>query len=315
MADVVEVEHRIGAELRPRDGVVAELAARQHGVVARAQLTEIGLGRGAIRRRLEAGRLLPVHRGVYAVGHRRISPRGRLMAAVLAAGPGALASHRSAAWMLELRRGGPTPEVTVPTRTRGPRRNLLVHLARDLRTADRTERDGIPTTTVARTLLDLADVLRPRELERAFEDAERLRILDLGEVRALIARSPGRHGLARINALLSEHAEASFDTSSELERRFLDLCRCGGLPAPATNVLVAGYVVDVLWPESRLVVELDGHAYHRTRAAFERDRVRDAALQLAGYRVLRITYRRLELEPEAILAEVLKLLAMPPPPS
>jgi very-short-patch-repair endonuclease len=166
-----------------------------------------------------------------------------------------------------------------------------------------------PLTTVGRTLLDLAEVLRPRELDRAFEEAERLRLLDIRALEQLWQRSRRRHGLRRLGALIAEQREPAPATRSELERRFLDLCRDSELPTPAVNAQAAGLEVDALWPDQQLVVELDGHAFHHTRAAFERDRIRDAKLQLAGYRVLRVTHERLETEWAVVAAVVRALLA------
>jgi hypothetical protein len=175
---------------------------------------------------------------------------------------------------------------------------------------DIAEQHGIPVTSVARTLLDLAEVVRPRELGRAFEEAERQSLLDMRALKNLRARSHGRHSLALLDALLAEARPPPKDTRYELEHRFLDLIRETGLPPPATNVLIEGFLVDAVWPKQRLVIELDSRAYHDTRAAFERDRVRDAALQVAGYRVLRITWKRLHAEPEAVVADIRALLGI-----
>jgi hypothetical protein len=236
------------------------------------------------------------------------------MAAVLACGPEAMLSHHSAAALWELR---PTArsavDVTAPGRTRHGRPGITFHPVRRLDPVDRARLDGVPVTTVARTLFDLAEVLAPRQLERAFEQAERLRLLDLRAINNLARRSRGRHGLRALSALLAERREPAPATRSELERRFLDLCHTAGLPRPAVNIVVSGLEVDAVWPDQRLVVELDGHAFHHTRAAFERDRLRDATLQLAGYRVLRVTHRRLEREPATVAETVRALLADSPP--
>jgi Protein of unknown function (DUF559) len=151
-------------------------------------------------------------------------------------------------------------------------------------------------------LLDLAEVVGEDALGRALEQAERLQLFDLAAVDALIERSAGRRGVGVLDRALAIYREPSHLTRSELERRFLTLCRDAGLPVPAANAWVIDQEVDVLWAEQRLVVELDSHRYHRTAAAFERDRVRDTALQLAGYRVLRVTRRRLDSEPGAVIA-------------
>ena len=230
------------------------------------------------------------------------------MAAVLACGDGALLSHRCAAalWGLLPIRGGRI-HVTVDASGRSGRPGLAVHCAR-IRLEDRATRERIPVTSVARTLFDLAEVVDPGVLRRAFEAAERLRLLDLRAFDSLCEHRRGRHGLRPMLDLLPGLRPAP-ETRSELERRFLAFCRDARLPQPAVNVIVAGYEVDALWSDRRLVVELDSYEFHRTRAAFERDRARDAALQLAGYRVLRLTARRLEEEAEAAAEGIRSLLA------
>ena len=185
--------------------------------------------------------------------------------------------------------------------------------SRCLDSESRAIRDGIPLTSVARTLLDLAGTVRLDQLERAFEQAERLRLVDLGALARLCERSHGHHGLRRLVPLLAPAERPAPETRSELERRFLRLCEESGLPGPAVNVEVAGHEVDALWRDRGLVVELDGYAYHRTRAAFERDRVRDADLQRAGLRVIRVTARRLNDDPVAVVETVRSLLEVSEP--
>ena len=231
------------------------------------------------------------------------------MAAVLACGPGAALSHRDAAALWALRPNNRAAiEVTVVGGHRPGQRGITIHRTRALHEDERTVVDGIPVTTVARTLLDLAEVVDRRQVERAFEEAERRRLFDLRALETLARRHHGRRGLGVINELLAEATQPPA-TRSELERRFLDLCREAGLPQPQVNTLVAGFEVDMAWPEARLVVELDGHEFHRTRAAFERDRARDAALQVAGHRVLRVTDRRLTRERGAVVDAVRALIA------
>lgn len=312
MPVVVDFEHHIGASGRPRDHAVAAIAARQHGVIAWRQLVELGFGRGAIRHRLATGRLHRVHLGVYAVGHPHIAGHGRWMAAVLACGDGALLSHRSAAALWGFASAaGSRVHVAATGRSRRGQPGIALHQVRRLHPDDRAVRDAIPVTAVARTLLDLAEVVGPRQLQRAFEEAERLRLLDVRAISWLLERSPGRHGLRSLGALLSHHCGPLPETRSELERSFVNLCGDAGLPLPSVNVKVADLEVDAVWPDRRLVVELDGYAFHRTRAAFERDRARDAELQLAGYRVLRVTARRLVDEPTAVAETIRLLLATP----
>jgi hypothetical protein len=184
---------------------------------------------------------------------------------------------------------------------------IRLHRTRFLHPEDTAVRDGIPVTSVARTLLDLAEVLTPRQLERAFEQAERLRLLDVRAVERLCARSPGRRGRKPLASLLESQQALPADTRSELERRFLDLCRDAGLPLPALNVSLAGFEVDAYWPQARLVAELDSYSFHRSRRSFESDRARDAALQVAGCRVIRITHRRLDGEAAKVIQELRSL--------
>ena len=189
------------------------------------------------------------------------------------------------------------------------RPGIDVHRVRSFHADDCTTVDGIPVTTVPRTLLDLADVVRRSDLRRAFEEADRRRVLDLASFDALFGRSHGRHGLRAIAALRDDMSPSATDTQSELEAAFLRFCADHAIPPPPTNVQVAGFTVDAVWPAQRLIVELDGYAFHGTRAAFERDRARDAELQRAGYRVVRLTWRRLHREPVAIAASLHGMLA------
>jgi hypothetical protein len=287
---------------------VAELAQIQHGVVAHRQLIALGLSPDAVHYRLDAGRLHRIHVGVYAVGHTLLTGRGRWMAAVLACGPTAMLSHRCAGvlWNV-LHSDSRRLDVTVPGGSRRGPAGVALHRTRRLHPDDGDEHDRIPVTSLARTLLDLAALVSRRELERAVEAAERLRIIDFQRVEELLDRSRGRRGRRALTGVLRDYDEPSF-TRSELERRFLALCRDAGLPRPAVNTWVAGGEADMAWADHRVVVELDGHAFHRTRAAFERDRTRDGALQLAGYRVLRITHRRLEREPVQVARAIESLL-------
>ena len=232
------------------------------------------------------------------------------MAAVLACGPEALLSHRSAAALWELLpSSSPRAHVTVAARGRARRPGIVLHQVRHLHPDDRAIVDDIPVTSVPRTLLDVAGVETPRRLERAYEEADRRRLLDTRAVAALCERSAGRRGLKSLRALLAERRDPPPDTRSLLERRFLEFCRDHDLPEPAFNVAVAGYEVDAAWPPTPLVVELDSYRFHRGRTVFEEDRARDAALQLADYRVLRVTDRRLKEEPGALAATIRRLLA------
>ncbi|MDQ4040728.1 MAG: DUF559 domain-containing protein [Actinomycetota bacterium] len=256
---------------------------------------------------------MPLHRGVYAVGHRAVSRDGRLLAAVLSVGPGAVLSHRSAAELWGIRRTSRERiEVTVP-RALKARPGIEIH-RNEVRPDEHTTRNGIPVTTVPRTLVDLAKVLSPRDLRRATEQAEVNRLADPLPLNAVVQRHGGRHGVKTLMALTSEGIEPRM-TRSELEQRFLSLIETSGLPKPETNAAIqiegTWLEVDCLWREQRIVVELDGHAYHATREAFERDRERDRRLEANGYRVIRITWRQLRDDPGAVARDLAKLLARP----
>jgi very-short-patch-repair endonuclease len=268
-----------------------ELAARRHGVVTAADLAAAGLVRRAVSRRVAQGRLRRLHRGVFLVGPLE-GPRTREMAAVLAVGHDAAISHRSAAALWEILPPVDDPIVDVSVTRGHPRHRpgIQVHRTRRLH---RSVNAGIPVTTPLRTLVDLAAVsVDARELERAVEEAQ---------VRRLVTR---RDLEAQGNRFASAVDHEPSLTRSEAERRLLALIRAARLPPPRTNVRVAGYEVDFMWPQHRLVVEVDGFAFHSTRAAFERDRARDRALLAAGYVVLRITWRQLVHEPEVVVAEL-----------
>ena len=281
---------------------IARLAARQHGVVTTADLVAAGLGRGAIARRVADGRLRPLHRGVYLVGP-LVGARTREMAAALACD--GVVSHHAAAALWGFRPAWHGPIDVTTTRQLRPRPGIRIHRTRQL---EATRRDEIPLTTPARTLLDLATHLDERALARAIEEAQLLRITTPAQLTSLNARSSGRHGARALTTALQQAHDPRL-TRSEAERRFLDLIRAARLPAPETNVRVAGYEVDFLWRAQRLVVEVDGFAYHSSRAAFERDRRKDAALQAAGLRVVRVTYRQIADEREVLIARIATLHA------
>jgi very-short-patch-repair endonuclease len=285
------------------------LAERQHGVVAQRQLIALGLSQRAIERRLESWRLRLVHREVFAVGHLRLSQQGRWLAAVLAYDDGALLSHRSAAALWGLSRPwAPAVDVTALAGRQGIRRRerIWIHRGR-LHPEDRTVRGGIPVTTVARTLFDLAEFVSFRRLESAWEEADRLNFLQLRAVEDVCERGYGRRSLKPIRRLLAEGRAATV-TRSPLEDDFATFCRKHRLPMPSFNTTALGYEIDALWPAQRLAAELDSWEFHRHRAAFERDRIRDAALQVAGYRTIRITDRRMNNEAAVLASELRALL-------
>jgi hypothetical protein len=286
-----------------------ELAARQHRVVAVWQLVPLGVSLRAVEHRARMGRLHRIHAGVYAVGARELTVKGHWMAAVLACGPEAVLSHRHGIALWELR-GIPTGaiHVTVPSRNGRKRPAIRIHRVGELRPEERTEIDGIPVTSLARSLIDYAEDTTPLWLERAFENADRRGLLDLNAIEAQLQRSPGRRGRKILRALVDGYRGPGPELRSKLERRFLQLIQEAGLPLPSMNVVVEGELVDAYWPNERLVVELDGYGSHRTRRDFENDRERDRILQLARVQRLRITYDRLEHKPDAAVDDVRTLL-------
>jgi very-short-patch-repair endonuclease len=276
--------------------LVARIATDQHGVVTRSQLLDAGVKQRVIAHRLRTGALHRLHRGVYTVGYRSTSPLTHAMAAVLACGPQAVLSHRSAAWLWEIdvTWRGPT-EVTTTARSARDRDGVTVHRSRTLTQRHVTVRRGIPVTTVARTLVDLADVLDDRSLARALNEAQLKRLVRLDELAALLPQLKGRHAAKRLRPFVQR---PDAPTRSVLEDAFLNLVERHALPRPEVNQRLAGYEVDMLWRKQRLVAELDGRRYHEHARAFEHDRDKDATLLAAGYRVVRVTWRRLVDEPK-----------------
>jgi predicted transcriptional regulator of viral defense system len=290
-----------------KDAHIAALAGRQHGVVSARQLNELGVKRGAIAHRLATGRLHRIHPAVYAVGHSILSLKAQFMAAALAAGAGAAISHAAAAYLHGLLAFYATRiDVTSPRRLASSP-TIRPHRTRTLQPRDITTVDGIPVTTVARTLLDLAATAPQRHLERALDQAEILRTFDLAQLEDVLARANGR-ATKRLHAALAAHRQGPTLTRSELEDAFLEITRAAGLPRPAMNTEVKGIEVDAYWPDHRLVVEIDSYRYHRSRRSFENDRRRDIELQAAGIRTARVTDLRIEHEPAGVAADLHRLV-------
>lgn len=295
----------------PADRAIGRLAERQHGVVTGAQLSELGLGPGAIKHRVAIGRLRPVYRGVYTVGHRLLTRNGRWMAAVLASGPRAVLSHRAAAALWGIR-GGTAVEITAPSGKHA--RPGIRHHRADLPADEITTHHGIPTTTVPRTLLDLSAVVQRDELRSALRQAEQLRLTDPVPLAALVERYPVRPGIANARWVLEQLGLGLGIVRSELEERFLAFLLDAGLPLPVTNVMIEGLEVDCAWPDQRLIVELDGRATHDATDAFETDRARDRRLEAAGWHVIRITWRQLHDTPAEVEHDLRRLLGLSPRP-
>jgi very-short-patch-repair endonuclease len=278
---------------------LAALASRQHGVVSRAQLVELGFSRHAIRRRLETDRLRRLHAGVYAVGHWALTPASRDLAAVFACGPRALLSHRSAGRRHGLIASAGQIEVTAPRGCK-PRPGIAVHRTRALGPEDRVTVEGIPVTNVARTLVDLADVLSDRHLAAAVNEAEVRRVFDLAAIDQTLTRLPGRQGRSRLERVLAAYTEPPGYSITDAEALLLRLCEEHGLPRPQ-RIALAGYELDFYWPDARLAIEVDGGPFHRTRRAFHEDRRRDRRLAALGIQVARVPWLDLS-EGAALLA-------------
>ena len=315
------VEAHVGADMQteraPRriEEAIAVLATRQHGVLSRAQLLDLGVGAGAIKHRAGLGRLRPLHRGVYAVGHRALRREAWWMAAVLAAGPGAALSYRSAAELWSIRSSSRARIDVSISRHRRSTARLELHCVAEMQPDEVTTERGIPVTTPARTLFDLAAVLREDQLEHAFDEAEVRRLTSPVSLDALLERYPKRRGAAAIKRVLDEHrAYGETVTRSRLERRFLSLLDEHGVPRPKVNRGTDHGELDAMWHRQKLIVECDGFAAHGTRKAFEEDRARDRALQAAGWRVVRITWRQLTEDADLVARQLAALLAGPPSP-
>ena len=293
-----------------------DLATRQHGVVSARQLTDIGYSRSSAAKAAGVSRLHRLHQGVYAVGHRRLTWHGRCWAAVLGAEANevdevvwpAVASHASAAYLWGLYRFAPERiDVTAPIRRRA-KREFVVHFSSILSPEDRREREGMPVTSVPRTLLDLAIGARHDQLERLLERAEELELLDLHAVHDVLDRAGGHRGRGRLRRALAYYEPDPSFTRSRFEKQFRRRVIASGIAAPSMNYNHAGYELDAYWPDLRFVVELDLYETHGTRAAFERDHLRQEELKLIGVEMIRVTRPRFQREPEAVMRNLAILL-------
>jgi len=281
---------------------LADLARQQHGVVSASQLAEFGYAKATIAEAVRQGRLHRLYRGVYAVGHKSLTWEGRCMAAVLANSP-AVASHKTAAWIWELRRWRPGRfDLTAPTR-RHRREPIVVHFAR-LAPEDCAVVEEIPVTSVARTVLDLAPEESTRSLHQMMDRAEDRKTFDLRRFDRLLARAGGHPGRVKLRYALDTFKPEHAVLRSDLERRFRDLVVAAGLPTPQTNVFIEGYELDAYWEAEGFAVELDVYATHGSRLSFEEDRERADDLLLAGIELIRVTGVRLDREPRETIARV-----------
>lgn len=285
---------------------MAALAVCQLGYVARRQLLTIGLTPAAVRHLIGIGYMIPVHAGVYAVGHVNATPVGRAMAAVLACGDGALLSHGSAATLWGFNKYWDMPyEVTVATSHRR-RGGIKVHRSRTLVSQDITDQLGVRVTTPERTVLDIAPRLTNRRLTRVVNDARHTGFLHLNDLADVLDRNPHHPGTKRLRSFVANRGNP---TRSPLEDDFLEFAKRYGLPTPVTNTHLLGYEVDVLYPEERLIVEVDSHQFHSDRQTFESDRNRDVDFLAAGIATVRITDERMNQNPEREASRLNKILA------
>jgi hypothetical protein len=298
----------------PIDVRIGALADRQHGVVALHQLQLLGLSKSAVSKRARVGRLHRIHRAVYAVGRSQLTGRGHWMAAALACGPSAALSHRSAAGLWALRPDNRRKsDISLPSPSARPKVAIEVHRSVTLTSEDVTTVDGIPCTTVARTLVDLGDVAPRRALERAVEQADVLRLFDLHEVEQAIERAGPRRGTGLLTSVLNDLNGPTL-TASDLEEAFLALCREAALPAPEVNVWMnlpdgTPAKIDFLWRAERLAVETDGGPFHRTRQSRERDAKRDQLLRVMAFEPVRFTDRQVARDPGWVRRCLAELIA------
>lgn len=284
---------------------LARVARRQHGVVSLSQLTDLGFTVDGVGQLARVGRLHRVHQGIYALGPASLSPPGNRIAAVLACGPGSLLAFRSAGSHLELAANSSSlVDVMTPRQVR--RRGIRAHALPTLTAADRIVRDGIPCTSVARTLLDLA-AMGPAVVRPALEQAEALGEFDLRAFAEVLERNAGHRGARRLRDALAAMTGPGPRFRSEFERRFRPICRAAGMGEPLINEVVrlpdGPLEVDYLWPDLRLVVECDGYEFHRSRRDFRDDRRRDRRLAAAGIHCLRYVWEDLD-DPGRIAREL-----------
>jgi very-short-patch-repair endonuclease len=313
MANEVAIDHLIGGEssARVKDEAMARLALRQHGVVARRQLLDLGMSGRAIERRLQRGQLHEVFRGVYVFGARRISRKGRWMAAVVVSDERTVLSHRSAGRLWRLLPSADEWVDVMNPPGRVVRRKGIVSHESEIWNDEREVVDAIPVTSPFRTIFDLAAVLKLRELERTWHEAEVRGLRDRVSLPMLLERYPGRRGARNLRALL-EAAEPVGFTRNDFEEVFVALVDSYGLRRPRMNGTLAlrgrFFEIDALWEDERVAVELDSRSVHSTNRNFESDKQRDRILLAEGWRTVRVTWRQLKDEPDEIVADLRKAL-------
>lgn len=282
---------------------MANLAARQYGIVTRDQLTTLGYTDRMIDHALQTGRLQAWHRNVLAVGHGGLSPHGLCMAAVMFRGEGALISYQSAVWLWGLERRLEIP-VNVSVRWRGHRQSAIgLHHCPALREEDFSTTEGIPVTSIPRTLLDYASTAKQYRLEIAIDQADRLDLLDPTAIDRIVEEVRGHQGCRRLQQALTIYRETGF-TRSGGEKRLLAVLADMGVRRPAVNNFIEGYELDFYWEQERFAVELDSWEHHRSRRSFESDRERQENLAMTGIETIRITGTRLKHEPRQVAERI-----------
>ncbi len=296
----------MGTRMSTVDGKLARLAARSHGVVTRAELLRVGISDRELRGRVAKGTLVPVHRGVYRVGHAAPSLEARYLAAVKACGPGSLLAGRAAAHLLGLLKRPPSLPEVLTSHHRRPR-GVTVRRARRMNPRDAATVRGVPVTHAPRTLVDLAAFLDPPNLARAFHEAVVKLHVKPEAVERVLARRHNWPGARELRRVIWGDVPVSL---SKLESSFIALLRRAGLPLPETNRRVGGHFVDCRWPAQRLTVELDSYRYHGTRHAWEQDLEREREARARGDEFRRYSWRDVVEEPEPALRDLAELLRL-----
>jgi predicted transcriptional regulator of viral defense system len=306
---------RFSAHQHGVEAEIGKIVAGQNGVVALDQLEGLGFSRRAIQQRERSGRLHRIHQGVYSLTPSPMTERGKFMAAVLACGPDAVLSHRSAAYLWGLIDSWDEPiDVTAPNRRGRSPDGVAAHRDGSLQPIDKTTIHDIPCTSVARTILNFAAVAQEWEVRKAVAQGEVLRIIDMPKLRALLKRSRRRRGVARLRLILDTIHPQTKRTRSELERLFLEMCAKRAVPEPEVNVWLSApngkrYQADFLWRDRKLIVEADSRRFHDTDSSFVSDRKRQQQLELAGWRLSRCTWEEVEREPRRLALTIQGLLA------
>ncbi|HEY2162242.1 MAG TPA: DUF559 domain-containing protein [Solirubrobacteraceae bacterium] len=298
-----------GCDVRPVvEQVCAGLGSAQQGCVTHSQLLDSGISRHRIYQAIKVGTLHRRHSGVYVVGHLALAPYANEAAALLACGEAAVISHRSAAWLWGLLSERPTEvDVTLIGSQCRPKQGIRRHRVKRLDDRSLRRRHGLPATSPARTVIDLAAEASDAELERAIAEGRAQGLIREGELERALEEAGTRPGTGRLRALLRAEGDPGI-TRSEGERILRRYLRAAGLAQPVTNRKVGRWEPDFLWREERVIVELDSWPFHRDRRAFERDRRKDMAMRDAGYTVIRITGRQLKDEPLMVIAHIARAL-------